>query len=89
MIPGLTQWVKDLVLPLSCGICHRRGLDLMLLQLWHRLAAVALTGPLVWEPLYAMCVALKSGQKKTPNILYVIQFVYFYLWDVAYSGSSK
>ena len=36
-IPGLAQWVKDLVLP----------------WLWYRLAATAPLGPLAWEPPYA------------------------------------
>ena len=31
LIPGLTQWVKDLELPMSCGVGHRCGLDLALL----------------------------------------------------------
>ena len=26
-IPGLAQWVKDLVLLVSCGVGRRRGLD--------------------------------------------------------------
>ncbi|MEN2531499.1 hypothetical protein, partial [Acinetobacter baumannii] len=43
-IPGLAQWVKDLVL----------------LWLWCRLAAVAPTGPLAWEPPYAEDVTLKK-----------------------------
>ena len=38
LIPGLTQWVKDLALP--CGVGHRLGSDLALL--WCRLAATAL-----------------------------------------------
>ena len=46
-IPGLDQWVKDLVL----------------VWLWCRLAAIALNGPLAWEPPYAMGVALKSKNK--------------------------
>ena len=29
LIPGLAQWVKDLVV--SCGAGHRRGLDVALL----------------------------------------------------------
>ena len=45
-IPGLPQWVKDLVLPLCRGVGHRLGLDLALLWLWHRLAAVAPFRPL-------------------------------------------
>ena len=40
-IPGLAQWVKDPVLPRDCGAGHRLGLDLALLWLWHKLAAVA------------------------------------------------
>ena len=38
-IPGLAQWVKDPVLPQAGLRCR---LDLVLLWLWHRLAAVAL-----------------------------------------------
>ena len=45
---------------MRCGVGHRRGSDLALLWLWHRLAAVALTGPLAWELPYALGVALKS-----------------------------
>jgi len=33
----------------SCGVDRRRGSDLVLLWLWHRLAATALIGPLSWE----------------------------------------
>ena len=61
LIPGLTQWVKDLSLP--CGI-GRHGLDAVLLWLWHRPAAVAPIQPLAWELPYAKSVALKSKKKK-------------------------
>ena len=44
------------------SVGHRPGLDLALLCLWRRLAAVALIRPLVWEPPYAAGAALK-GQK--------------------------
>ena len=47
-ISGLTQWVKDLAL----------------LWLWCRLAAIALIGPLAWEPQYAMGMDLKSKINK-------------------------
>jgi len=47
----------------SCGIGHRRGLDLALLQLWSRPAAVAPTGLLAWEPPYAMGEALKRKKR--------------------------
>ena len=42
---------------MSCGVGPRRGSDLALLWLWHRLAAVALI--LAQEPPYAMGRALK------------------------------
>ena len=68
------MWVQSLALlsglgsgiAVSCGIGHRCGLDPMLLWLWHRLAATAPIGPLVWEPPYAEGVALKrqKDQKK-------------------------
>ena len=48
MISGLTQWVKD---P-------------SLLWLWYRPTAVALIGPLAWEPPYTESVDLKSKKKK-------------------------
>ena len=47
-IPGLARCVKDPAL----------------LWLWHRPAAVALTGPLYWEPPYAIGVAPKSKINK-------------------------
>ena len=52
-IPGLAQWIKNLVLPQ--GASCRCGSDLALLWLWLwlwlwcRLAAAALMPPLVWE----------------------------------------
>ena len=45
-IPGLTQWVKDLSMAVSCGVGCRHGLDPALLCLCHRLAVTALIGPL-------------------------------------------
>ena len=39
-------------------------LDLALLWLWHRLATVALIGPLAWEPPHAVGVALKRQKEK-------------------------
>ena len=49
---------------MSCGVGHRRGLDLALLWLWYRLAATALIRPLAWEPSHAMGAALKRQKKK-------------------------
>ena len=48
---------------MSCGVGHRHGLDLVLLWLWQRLAAVALIQPLAWELPYAAGVALKRKNK--------------------------
>ena len=48
LIPGLTQWIKDLVLS----------------WLWCRLAAAAPIGPLAWKLRYVASTALKSRRKK-------------------------
>ena len=48
LIPGLIQWVKNPALLWLCG----------------RPAATALTGPLAWEPPYAMGVAIEKTKKK-------------------------
>ena len=45
---------------MTCGGGHRRGLDPTLLWLWHRPVAIAPTGPLAWEPPYAVGAALKK-----------------------------
>ena len=46
--------------------CHDpiHGLDLVLLWLWYRLAAVAPMWPLAWEPPHASGAILKSKKKK-------------------------
>ena len=49
---------------MSCGVGSRHGSDLMLLRLWHRLAAVAPIRPLAWEPPYAVSAALKETKDK-------------------------
>ena len=41
LIPGLAHWVKDLGLPVSCGVGRRCGSDLALLWLWCRPVATA------------------------------------------------
>ena len=49
---------------MSCGVGRRHGLDLALLWLWPRPAAVAPIRPLAWEPSYAVAgVALKSKNR--------------------------
>ena len=52
-IPDLAQWVKDPVLPVSCGVGRRCSWDPMLLSLWCRPVATASIRPLAWEPPYA------------------------------------
>ena len=49
---------------MSCGVGHRRGSDLALLWLWHRLAATAPIRPLAWELPYAVGVALEKKKKQ-------------------------
>ena len=49
----------------NCGVSHRRGLDLVLLCLWHRLAALAPIRSIAWEPPYAAGAAVK--RTTTPN----------------------
>ena len=46
----------------------RPGLDLMLLWLWHRSAAVTLIRPPNWEPPCAVGVAPKRQKKKKEKI---------------------
>ena len=71
LIPGLTQWVKDLAgIAVSCGVGHIHGLDPALLWLWHRLAAVAPIQPLAWEPPYAESAALIRQYINKINIQY-------------------
>ena len=55
---------------MSCGVGCRRGLDSVLLWLWHRPVATAPIRPLAWEPPYAvgtgqeMAKRLKKKKKK-------------------------
>ena len=69
LIPGLTQWVKDLAFLWAAGC--RGGLDLALLWLWHRPVAIALIRPLAWKSPYAMGAALqkqnKTNKQKNPS----------------------
>ena len=59
-IPGLTQWVKGSNGAARCIEVRRCGLDLALLWLWRRPAAVALIRPLAW----GTSICCKRGPKK-------------------------
>ena len=50
---------------MSCGVGHRLGLDLVLLWLWHRPAAVALIRP----PILGTYICLGCGPKKKREML--------------------
>ena len=50
---------------MSCGVGCRRGLDLELLWLWHRLAATAPIRPLAWASPYAKGAALEKAKRHT------------------------
>ena len=63
LIPGLAPWVKDPGVAVSCGTHYKHGLDLALLWLWSRPAAVAPIRPLAWELPHAMGTALKQKKK--------------------------
>ena len=56
-----------------CDVGCRCGLDPALLWLWCRKAATAPIGPLVWEPPYAVGVALKRQKKKKNSIMMLKQ----------------
>ena len=69
-IPSLTQWVRGSIIAVSCGVGHSLGLDLALLWLWRRLAAIALIRPLsLGTPTCHRC-----GHKKQKNI-YIFDWV--------------
>ena len=58
----------------SCGVDHRRGLDLALLWLWRRPAAAAPIRPLAWELPYASGAALKEKKKNPVKVVRIIIF---------------
>ena len=60
---------------MSCGVGRRCGSDSSLLWLWCRPAAVALIDPLVWEPPYAVGVALKRQKIQYTTIKHEIESV--------------
>ena len=61
---------------MSYGVGFRRGSDLALLWLWHRLAAVAPVRPLAWELPFAFCGPKKQKKKKKKKKIIEIMFIY-------------
>ena len=53
---------------MSYGVGCRRSLGPELLWLWHRLAATAPIGLLVWEPPYAAGAALEKAKRQKKNL---------------------
>lgn len=52
---------------MSCGVDRRRSSNPMLQWLWRRPAATAPSGPLAWEPPYAVGVALEKTKRQKKN----------------------
>ena len=67
------------MLPVSCGMDCRCGLDPQLLWLWNRPVATALTQPLAWEPPYAAHAALKTNKKHHRSIIKLIYLNFLFL----------
>ena len=63
---GLSVWLTTYLLSVavSCGIGHRHSSDLLLLWLWHGLAATAQIWLLAWEPPDATGSALKRTKRQ-------------------------
>ena len=76
LIPDLTQGVKGSDIAVSCGEGRRHGLDLVLLWLWPRLAAVAPIQPLDWELPCALDAALEET-RNYPTKKYPAQMVLY------------
>ena len=64
LIPGLAQWIKDPVLPVSGGVGCRCSSNPAFLWLWHRPEAIAPLGLLAWEPPYAPVAALEKTKRQ-------------------------
>ena len=72
---------------MSCGVCGRRGSDLVLLWLWCRPATVALIRPPAWQPPYASGVALKI--KKKGNRLWRVPVLAQWLTNLTRSREAE
>ena len=72
-IPGFTQWIKDLVLSVSCAIGFRHGSDLALLWLWFRPAAAVLIQPLaLGTSIYCGWSPKKTKKKKKRLFVHIL-----------------
>ena len=56
---------------MNCGVGRSPSWNMVLVWLWHRLAAAALIRPLTWELPYAVGVALKR-KKMYPVIFFLL-----------------
>ena len=67
---------------MSCGVGRRHGLDLALLRLWCRPAAVALIRPLAWKPPLALGKVLRrQKKKKKPQNGYTVFYsIHMIIW---------
>ena len=63
LIPGVTWWVKDFSIAMSCGVVCRHSWDPEMLWLWPRPAAAALILPLAQDLPYFSPVTLKNKNK--------------------------
>ena len=59
---------------MSYGVGLRCGSDLVLLWLWHTLAAAAPILPRAWEPPYAAGAAIKKKKK-------IAEFIFLFLFS--------
>ena len=75
LIPGLTQWVGDPVLPRRSVGC-RHGSDPALLWLWCRPAAAALIQPIAWKLSYAVGEVLKIKEEKRKEKILLCFFIF-------------
>ena len=63
------QWIKVSGIAMSCGVGRRHGSNMVLRQLWYRLAAAAPVWSLDWETPYGVDVVLKKTKKKVAYVL--------------------
>ena len=73
---------------MSCGVVCRCGLDLALLWLWRRPAAIASIRPLAWEPPHVAGVAIKRQKKKKKKRKCYCKVIKICLHVSTYSSNS-